>query len=355
MRDYYSKWSSALVETGRDIVFSCSWPAYVGGDKALREFPWGYISRICNLWRLYDDINPSWGSLLDIMKHWRNTQDYLITAHGPSALNDPDMLEVGNPEVPATQARAQMSVWSVLAAPLLMGHDVRKMDAQSLAILSNDEVIAVNQDLLVRQGKFVRFLPSPSSSAGEATTLAVWRRELFNGDVAVAVVNEGEEKQSAEISWSEDLSVDPKTPFRIRDLWGHLWVTAGARGGLKVSVDPHDAVFLRFVPDPLAPSASSVRGHSRGVFSSWASELSGEGVSRTVLPSEEIGSRVDLAALAARSDPAEIRWREEGRARWQAAAKSGERKEERETGDEEGTKREERERKEPSVPVVLEM
>lgn len=177
----YPKMGMALQKTGRDIVYSCSWPAYLGDNETAKPFDRMILSG-CNLWRNWHDINNEWSSVASIIKHWGDYSDTLAAATGPGHWNDPDMILVGDDHYNFTmtpdQSRAQMSIWSIMAAPLIMGNDLRTISAEQKAILLNKEVIAVDQDPMGKSGKRI------SQGQGE-----VWARPLANNKVAVVLYN----------------------------------------------------------------------------------------------------------------------------------------------------------------------
>ena len=140
----------ALDQAGRPIVFSiCEW----GSNK-----PWLWAQGIGHLWRTTGDIT----ACFDCDQHGYgfarilDMQVGLEAFSGPGGWNDPDMLEVGNEGLTAVESRAHFSLWAILAAPLMAGNDLRSMTAETRDILTNREVVAVNQDSLGRQGRKVR-------------------------------------------------------------------------------------------------------------------------------------------------------------------------------------------------------
>ncbi|XP_035954185.1 alpha-N-acetylgalactosaminidase isoform X1 [Halichoerus grypus] len=147
----YPKMAAALNATGRPIAFSCSWPAYEGGLPPKVNYT--LLAEICNLWRNYDDIQDSWSSVLSILNWFVDNQDILQPVAGPGHWNDPDMLLIGNFGLSFEQARAQMALWTVLAAPLFMSTDLRTISAQNMDILQNPLMIKINQDPLGIQGR----------------------------------------------------------------------------------------------------------------------------------------------------------------------------------------------------------
>src|SRR5436190_10672238 len=164
----YAKFRDALAKSGRAIVFSiCEW----GSNQ-----PWKWGPRTGNLWRTTGDIEDSWASMISRVD--LNAQYAL--AEGPGGWNDPDMLEIGNGGMTEDEYRAHFSLWAVMAAPLLAGNDVRTMSAATRDILTNKEVIAVDQDSLGIQGMIVE-LPGPD--------LQVWAKPLADSSRAVVLLN----------------------------------------------------------------------------------------------------------------------------------------------------------------------
>src|SRR5882762_6494266 len=173
----YEKMGKALQDatkaTGRPIVFSlCQY----GWDS-----PWEWAPALGgNLWRTTGDIQPRWQSIYDIASEQAGLESYA----GPGHWNDPDMLEVGNGKLTLAENRTHFSWWAMLAAPLLAGNDLPNMKPEIKAILTNKQVIAINQDTLGKQGK-------KAYSDGE---VEVWTRELKGGALAIAVVNVGSDR-----------------------------------------------------------------------------------------------------------------------------------------------------------------
>src|SRR5215207_3255474 len=164
----YTKMRDALAATGRPIVYSiCEW----GQNQ-----PWTWAQDVGNLWRTTGDINDTYAKMVSIAKRNMSLAQYAK----PGAWNDPDMLEVGNGRMTATEYRTHFSLWAVMAAPLLIGSDLRRVSEDTFAILKNADVIAIDQDRLGRQGTVI------SNSGG----FVVYNKVLANGDRAVALSNE---------------------------------------------------------------------------------------------------------------------------------------------------------------------
>ena len=126
----------------------------------------------------------------------------------PGAWNDPGLLQAGNTGLTIDQARMQLNLWAVLAAPMMLGNDVRIMMRETVALLSNRELIAINQDKLGRQGKRI-------AQSGDTQ---VWARPLADGSLAVAFFNTGTRTTSVTVTW-EQLGI--QGPRVARDLWWH--------------------------------------------------------------------------------------------------------------------------------------
>jgi alpha-galactosidase len=140
------------------------------------------------------------------------------------------MLEIGNGGMTDTEYRTHMSLWSILAAPLLAGHDVRTMSDSIKEILLNKEVIAVDQDKKGIQGTRVR----------KDGDLEVWKKPLEKG-VAVGLFNRGADTARITVKWNE-AGVNKANP-KVRDLWAHKDLTAANE--YTADVRSHGVVMLR--------------------------------------------------------------------------------------------------------------
>ncbi|MET7859923.1 NPCBM/NEW2 domain-containing protein [Streptomyces sp. NPDC005318] len=220
----YTTMRDALEATGRPIVYSiCEW----GQNK-----PWEWAAGVGNLWRTTGDISDSWGSMLSIMK--QNLP--LASAAGPGHWNDPDMLEVGNGGMTDTEYRTHFSMWSVMAAPLLIGSDLRKATPETFEILSNDEVIAVDQDPLGKQGTVL------SSTAGRW----VVAKEMQDGSRVVALFNETGSAQRISTT-AQEAGLPEAAAYTMRNLWEHT--TYNTAGGISATVPAHGTALLRVAAD----------------------------------------------------------------------------------------------------------
>src|SRR5579884_1962085 len=220
----YAKMGRALLATGRPIVFSLcqygvlhveQWGASVGG----------------NLWRTTGDISDNWQSMSHI---GFDLQLHLPPYAGPGHWNDPDMLEIGNGGMTDTEYRTHMSLWCLLAAPLLAGNDLRNMSSATRAILTNKEVIAVDQDPLGKE----------ATRVAKEGDLEVWARPLADGSYAVGLFNRGPSPATVTARWA-DVGFQGKA--RVRDLWAHA-DRGEFEGQFSAEVPSHGTVMIKAQP-----------------------------------------------------------------------------------------------------------
>lgn len=239
----YNLMRDALRAAGRPILFSmCEW----GQSK-----PWLWAKETGHMWRTTGDIyncfdcidqHPGWKAygVLQIL----DMQEGLRKYAGPGHWNDPDMLEVGNGQK-QNEDRAHFSMWSMLAAPLILGNDLRNMSEETKSIIMNKEVIAVNQDRLGVQGfKFKK-----------EDGLEFWFKPLEGGDWAFCILNRNKESRTYTINWMDFNLTDEEVSklstnfdtidYRIFDLWQHKEVGT-TRNQLKtkkaIEIPGHDVV-----------------------------------------------------------------------------------------------------------------
>ncbi|KAL4388595.1 hypothetical protein GQ457_09G025180 [Hibiscus cannabinus] len=227
-KERYPPMRDALNSTGRTIFYSlCEWGV---DDPAL------WARGVGNSWRTTDDINDTWASMTtiaDINNKWASYA-------GPGGWNDPDMLEVGNGGMTYQEYRAHFSIWALMKAPLLVGCDVRNMTAETFEILSNKEVISVNQDSLGVQGRKVHV-------SGEANCQEVWAGPLSGNRLVVALWNRCSEAANITAKW-EALGLESTTHVAVRDLWQHKDVEGNAVASFGAEVESHDCHMYIFSP-----------------------------------------------------------------------------------------------------------
>ncbi|CAJ2628300.1 unnamed protein product [Trifolium pratense] len=195
VRERYPPMSEALLNSGRPIFFSmCEWGW---------EDPAIWAKSVGNSWRTTGDIEDNWNSMTTII----DANDKWASYAGPGGWNDPDMLEVGNGGMTTEEYRAHFSIWALAKAPLLVGCDIQALDNTTYELISNAEVIAVNQDKLGVQGKKVK----------SNNDLEVWVGPLSNNKVAVILWNRSSSNATVIASWS-DIGLKPGTIVDARDL-----------------------------------------------------------------------------------------------------------------------------------------
>ena len=224
LRQPYRRMRASLDKVSRDIVFSfCQY----GMGKV---WEWG-TGTGGNLWRTTGDISANWKSVDD---HGFN-QNGLERWAGPGHWNDPDMLEVGNGNLTPDENYTHFTLWCILSSPLLIGCDMTRMSPLIVSIFSNDEVLAVSQDALGRQGW----------RAKQAGRQEVWIKPLADGSMAVAFFNRADSPADVAVQWS-DLNLTG--PQSLRDLWRQK--DAGLQQtGYSIQVAPHGAELFKATPE----------------------------------------------------------------------------------------------------------
>ncbi|HVZ30065.1 MAG TPA: glycoside hydrolase family 27 protein [Asticcacaulis sp.] len=231
----YTYMADALRRSGRDIVFSlCEW-----GDNKPRD----WAPAVGHLWRTSSDIRDSWRTTWDLKKDMAfgmldilDKQADLWSDAGPNHWNDPDMLEVGNGGMTDTEYRSHFSLWAMLAAPLIAGNDLSKMDDATKAILTNKDGIAIDQDALGVQGR----------RAVKDGDYEVWVRPLKGGDRAVILFNRSETAKDMSIDW-ETLALPVGLKADVKDLWSKA-VKTNVKGSYAATVPAHGVVMVRITP-----------------------------------------------------------------------------------------------------------
>src|SRR3954451_18784056 len=212
----FAKMRDALAATGRPIVYSIN-PNSIHAKTGLQR-NW---ENVANLWRTTEDITNAWdtGQTNGYPMGIQNIVNVTVPLAGyarPGAFNDPDMMEVGRGGMTDTEMRSHFALWAMLAAPLIAGNDLRSMSSATQTILGNRNLVTINQDSLALQATQV-------TNDGTRRVLA---KRLANGDVAVALFNQG----SATTTVSTTAAAVGKAggPFTLLDAWtGAVATTSG--------------------------------------------------------------------------------------------------------------------------------
>jgi alpha-galactosidase len=240
----YITMRNALFSAGRPMVFSiCEW-----GDNQ----PWTWGKDVGHLWRISGDITNCWDCELDhgswsswgVMRIVEMRRDKRLRQYsGPSQWNDLDMMEVGN-GMTVYEDKSHFALWCMLASPLIMGNDLRSASAETLAILKNKEVIAVNQDPLGKEG--FRFYAEGN--------LEIWAKPLSKGEWALAFLNRGTGVLKLNFDWKKHERVEDalnnlhldfnKYNWKARDLFGQADL-GDTQGILKKELKEHDVLMIK--------------------------------------------------------------------------------------------------------------
>jgi alpha-galactosidase len=222
MREAYEKMHQAILKTGRPMVYSlCQY-----GDDS----PWKWGPSVgANLWRTTGDISANF----DRINFIGLGQAGLAKFAGPGHWNDPDMLEVGNGRLNLDENRSHMTLWAMLAAPLIAGNNLTEMKPEIASILMNEEVIAIDQDVLGRQGDRVR-ADGP---------VEIWAKPLARGAQAVALFNFGDLATDVHGSDLHLKQIGLSGPVAARDVWAGRDL-GNIGDDSKFSVPRHGVVLL---------------------------------------------------------------------------------------------------------------
>ena len=230
----YTNMRDALFAAGRPIVLSlCEW----GANK-----PWEWAGTVGHLWRTTGDISDSWNSMINIFSLQKDLARYA----GPGHWNDPDMLEVGNGRMTIEEYKTHFSLWCMLAAPLMAGNDLQNMSVEHKSILTNKEIIALDQDSLGRQATCYR----------DNGDYQIWVKQLVGNEKAVCLLNKSDEKKTVLVdfallsqigagrrSGSTQLKLED---YRVRDLWDHKDLTL-KEPSMYIELIPHSVKVFRFI------------------------------------------------------------------------------------------------------------
>jgi alpha-galactosidase len=230
----YSIMRDALYAAKRPIVFSlCEW----GSNK-----PWEWAGEIGHLWRTTGDISDSWNSMISILSQQKDLAKFA----GPGHWNDPDMLEVGNGGMTTEEYKTHFSLWCMLAAPLLAGNDLQNMSPETKSILTNKEIIALDQDILGKQAELWR-------NNGD---YQIWMKMLAKDEKAVCLLNSSDEKKTVLVDFgliaqartdgAEDSKPLKLENFTVRDLWEHKDLVL-KESSAYIDILPHSVKVYRFV------------------------------------------------------------------------------------------------------------
>lgn len=223
---------SCTVDTGRPVVLSVE---YCGSVDGCGE----WIARTANLWRTTADIETTWSSVVRNI----HAQEPMYRIAKPGHFNDPDMLQIGNIGLTVDEQYSHMALWCVAGAPLLVGTDLAHASNATLAILTNPEVTAVNQDLGWRNNEVQGRIIKKTEGRSE-----VWAKRLADGSRAVLLLNTHDTRSSdVTVAWS-DLGLASSATAEVRDLWRKNDVGRFTGAYTAEKLRPHSSAFIRVTP-----------------------------------------------------------------------------------------------------------
>ncbi|XP_011684091.1 alpha-N-acetylgalactosaminidase [Strongylocentrotus purpuratus] len=229
----FMNFSRALNGTGRPIVYSCEW-AHVQSSN------FSIIAETCNTFRNYIDIQDSWTNVMTIIEFFASKQDIFTNVSGPGSYSDPDMLIVGDYSLSIDQSKAQMALWSIMAAQLMMSNDLRTLAPWAKEILQNKEVIAVNQDPLGIMGKRV---------FTTAAKIEVWAKPLSGESFAAVVFSKRTDMPYNCTFTISKLNFTHAAGYKVRDLFLSKDLGTFLPGDdISVMVNPVGVVMIRADP-----------------------------------------------------------------------------------------------------------
>ncbi|KAL8576376.1 hypothetical protein ACOMHN_048943 [Nucella lapillus] len=284
---------SFLNATGRSILYSCSWPAYITGEG--KEPNYADIKEHCNIWRNYVDIQDSWPKVLQVMDYWGDNSGKFIEVAGPGGFNDPDMsdysairntcnlwrnfgdvtdswpsvlsimdyyganagnfsafagpggwtdpdmLVVGDFGLSPFQEKAQFGMWAMFAAPLFMSVDLRTISKADLTLLKNKDVIAINQDPLGVQATRLYEIPR---------SISVWTKPLVNNNMALAFLNKFDQGNPTHLTVTlAGLGLTNPKGYNITEVFDNTPMGLyKPTSKINFTVDPTSILLLKLVP-----------------------------------------------------------------------------------------------------------
>ncbi|KAL0811034.1 hypothetical protein ABMA28_010314 [Loxostege sticticalis] len=239
----YIKLGQHLNNTGRPMVYSCSWPYYIQYIHHKKP-DYKAIAPHCNMWRNYHDVYLSWDAVKIIIQHYAEEYGVLSAHHGPGMWNDPDMIIFGTNSLTESQSRVHLAVYVMLSAPILLSCDMSKVTAYEKKLLLNLDLIAVGQDRLGIMAK--------PHSLEYGVTLWVKRHLPMKGDIyhsySFAIVNFDSEQHLIHF-FPKVYGIDSADGYTVMDVFsGEFLRNVTLHDPIQVTVPPDDVIMYTFFP-----------------------------------------------------------------------------------------------------------
>ncbi|XP_070198179.1 alpha-galactosidase A-like isoform X2 [Littorina saxatilis] len=237
----YPAFGFYLNNTGRRMVYGCSWPA---AQIVLGKMQPNYASirQHCNIWRNFLDVQDSWENVKGVFKFYGENKQNFANFSGPGGFSDPDQLLMGDYGLSIYQQKAQFGMWAMMTSPLFMSVDLRTIDPKAKAILLNKNVIAINQDPLGAQGIMLY---------GISNSLSVWRKPLaVKGSFAIAFLNEDDQGRPMPFSIHlGDIGLTNVNGYNVTNIFDNIHMGYfKPTSTLNVLIDPTSIVIVKAVP-----------------------------------------------------------------------------------------------------------
>jgi len=227
-QDRYTEISKVIYRLKPECVYNiCRW-----------KFPGEWAVDIADSWRISGDIASNFGSICHIIDLNADLWKYSSPGH----FNDMDMLQVGR-GMTYEEDKAHFTMWCMMNSPLLAGNDLREMSEETLEILTNKEVIALNQDKLCCQARRIR----------KENDMELWHRKLKNDngkEIAITILNRSDEERNFTVSL-EEIRLIAQKGYKVRDLWKHETSKKLKSKTLKYSLPGHSVIALKFKGKPI--------------------------------------------------------------------------------------------------------
>lgn len=223
-----------LNQTKRPIFLNVEWPLYINVRNVSTDMS-NLLIRTTNMARVFNDIDDNWGSLLSVINFYKTNINDFTSWAGPGHFNDPDMLLIGNNYISQPQEQLQMTMWSMFAAPLIMSNDLRNISNFSKSILTNRNIISINQDPLGIQGRYIKTI----------NYAQFWIRPLIYDQLAIAIVNL--ENRSIEVEFSlEEIGFSENRIYFLKEVYeGRIQLKVNIQTKLKFPMRSTSALIFK--------------------------------------------------------------------------------------------------------------
>lgn len=232
--DRFKRWTDATTqvqsETGKMLFYSfVEWPSFDA---------WTWGPPIANSWRIYDDIQPNWPRITAIL----NNASFIGTYSNFYGHNDLDMLENGNGNLTLDEQRSHFTAWALAKSPLLIGTDISSLSQDAIDILTNPEIIAINQDTVIGEPLVPFFWGKYPDGTWDPNFPAQYWSGYFNGTTKTAImyINFNDITVDLNFTFSHSPHLKADKSYSVRDLWKHEEMGVYEKFFFDGSIASHD-------------------------------------------------------------------------------------------------------------------